>query len=82
MSQHLAGYVHGSCLTDLDDYSSEQLCGGGPLEGGRRAPSVTTNVNVSPTIFVAPLLRSASNSFNFFGNRGSFNGSNNLVVLG
>lgn len=81
MTLDLNGFNNSPSLSGLEDYSSERLRGGAVSLAGRQLPSLTPNVTVSPTIFVAPLLRSSSSSFNFFGNRGSFNGDSNLILL-
>jgi hypothetical protein len=69
-------------LTELDQRACEHLSGGFTRiarelteitgTGLARGPE-TIQISVSPVIFTAPLLRQTSNSFNFFGNRDSFN---------
>jgi hypothetical protein len=71
-----------SSLSDLDELTAESLCGGFWSQAFSGFPSISPSVSVGPTLFVAPFLRSSSNSFNFFGNRDAFNGSNNFIVLG
>lgn len=73
----------GRCsLNDLDELTAESLCGGFWSQAFSGFPSISPSVSVGPTLFVAPLLRSSSNSFNFFGNRNAFNGSDNVIIVG
>ena len=68
-------------LVDLDDLSCESCLGGFWSQVFAGFPTFSPSISVGPTIFVAPMLRSSSNSFNFFANRDSFNGSDNFVLL-
>ena len=73
----------GRCsLSDLDELTAESLSGGFWSQAFSGFPSISPSVSVGPTLFVAPLLRSSSNSFNFFGNRNAFNGSDNIIIVG
>ncbi len=77
-----------SGLRIIDDSAMDSFVGGSWTQSLMAATSVlpflsvAPMVNVAPSFFVAPMLRSSSSSFNFFANRDSFNGSNNLLILG
>ena len=69
-------------LADLCDLSAESCSGGFLSQIFSGFPSVSPSISVGPTVFVAPMLRSSSNSFNFFANRDAFNGSDNFIFIG
>jgi hypothetical protein len=60
----------------IEDSEAESLTGGAKSNGTHPGMPLSININVSPTILVAPLLTTAINSFNYFGVQNSLNGNN------